>query len=109
MADGPLTTGPPFFHKSRFALGIAAILLAATYQSKLYFTGFALLAIGLAFVPHALLLSRIRVETFMASSLTWWILLLILTTLLLPGVSYLLTWPVLFCLPGFAYLSLAGG
>ena len=44
----------------------------------------------------------------MASSLAWWILLLILTTLLLPGVSYLLTWPVLFCLPGFAYLSLAG-
>ena len=29
MADGPLNTGPPFLHKSRFALGIAAILLAA--------------------------------------------------------------------------------
>lgn len=81
---------------------------AAAYQSKLYFIGFALLAIGLAFVPHALLLSRIRVENFVASSLAWWILLLILTTLLLPGVSYLLTWPLLFCLPGFAYLILAG-
>lgn len=79
---------------------------AAAYQSKLYFIGFALLAIGLAYIPHAALLSKIRVENFMASSLAWWIVLLILATLFLPGVTYLLTWPVLFCLPGFAYLLL---
>ena len=81
---------------------------AAAYQSKLYFIGFALLAIAISYISYAALLPKIRVEDFMASSLAWWILLLILTSVLLPGVSYLLTWPVLFCLPAFGYLLLTG-
>ena len=81
---------------------------AAAYHSKLYFTGFAALAIAICYITYAALLSKIRVENFMASSLVWWILLLILTTAFLPGVTYLLTWPVLFCLPGVAYLLLTG-
>ena len=81
---------------------------AAAYQSKLYFIGFATLAIAICYIPYAALLQKIRVENFMASSLVLWILLLILTSAVLPGVSYLLTWPLLFCLPGFAYLLLTG-
>ena len=81
---------------------------AAAYQSKLYFIGFALLAIAISYISYAALLPKIRVENFMASSLAWWILLLILTSVFLPGVSYLLTWPVLFCLPAFGYLLLIG-
>ena len=81
---------------------------AAAYQSKLYFIGFALLAIAISYIVYAALLPKIRVENFMAGSLVWWILLLILTSVLLPGVSYLFTWPVLFCLPAFAYLLLTG-
>lgn len=80
----------------------------AAYQSKLYLIGFAALAIAISYIPYAALLPKIRLENFMASSLVWWIFLLILTSVLLPGVSYLLTWPVLFCLPAFAYLLLAG-
>lgn len=82
---------------------------AAAYQSKVYFIGFALLAIALSYVTHAVLFPKIRVENFMAASLVWWTFLLILTSALLTGVSYLLTWPVLFCLPGFWYLLLTGG
>jgi hypothetical protein len=81
---------------------------ATAYQSKLFVIGFAALAIAISYFPKAALLPKIGVENFMAGSLVWWILLLILTTALLPGVSYLLTWPVLFCLPGLGYLLLTG-
>jgi hypothetical protein len=82
---------------------------AIAYQSKLYFIGFALLAIAISYIATAAVLPKIRIENFMASSLVWWILLLILTSALLPGVTYLLSWPMLFCLPGFGYLLLTEG
>ena len=79
---------------------------AAAYQSKLYFIGFAALAIAICYITHAALLRKLGVENFMAGGLAWWIILLILTSALLPGVTYLLAWPVLFCLPPFGYLLL---
>ena len=36
-------------------------------------------------------------------TLSWWLILMILTTLFLPGLSYLFTWPLLFCLLGVGY------
>lgn len=81
---------------------------AHAYQSELYLIGFALVAIAISYIACAALLPKIRVENLMASSLGLWIFLLILTSVLLPGVSYVLTWPVLFCLPAFGYLLLTG-
>jgi hypothetical protein len=81
---------------------------AAAYQSKLYFMGFAALAIAISYISYAALRQKIRVENFMAGSLCLWVFLLILSSAFMPGVSYLLTWPLLFCLPAFGYLLLRG-
>lgn len=97
-----------WFLMQRILNALGGSAQAAAYQSKLYFIGFALLAIAISYISYAALVPKIRIENFMASSLACWILLLILNSLLLPGVSYLLTWPVLFCLPAFAYLLLTG-
>jgi hypothetical protein len=80
---------------------------AVAYQSKLYFIGFVALAVAISYIPYAALVKRVGNENFMASGLAIWLLLLIFTSLLLPGISYLFTWPMLLCLPAFAYLVLA--
>ncbi|HEU4510369.1 MAG TPA: M28 family metallopeptidase [Pyrinomonadaceae bacterium] len=97
-----------WFVMQRLLNAFGASAQAAAYQSKLYFSGFALVAIAISYIACAALLPKIRVENFMAGSLGLWILLLIVTSLLLPGVTYMLTWPVFFCLPAFAYLVLTG-
>lgn len=79
---------------------------AAAYHNKSYFIGFIMFGVAVSFFAHAALLSRIRVENLMAGSLLLWVFLLLLASVLLPGVTYLLAWPVLFCLPGLANLLL---
>jgi hypothetical protein len=104
----PAATAVAWFVIQRMLNAFGGSAQATAYQSKLYFIGFVLLAIAISYISYAALLPKIRVENFMAGSLVGWVLLLILTSLLLPGASYLLTWPVLFCLPAFGYVLLTG-
>ena len=67
-----------------------------TYNSYLYMIGFVLLAVGLTSVFYKWFLKRTNVESLAIGALAWWFILMILTTLLLPGSSYLFTWPLLF-------------
>jgi hypothetical protein len=73
------------------------------YQGKLFSAGFVVLAIALSYLPYSALLTKIRLANLVASSLAWWLLALFLASLFLTGVTFLLTWPVLFCLPALAY------
>jgi hypothetical protein len=67
-----------------------------TYNSYLYMIGFVLLSVALTLMFYNWLLRRTNVESVATGALLWWVILMILTTLLLPGSSYLFTWPLLF-------------
>jgi len=69
-----------------------------TYNSYLYMIGFVLLSVALTLMFCNRFLRRTNVESLAAGGLCWWFILMILTTLLLPGSSYLFTWPLLFSL-----------
>lgn len=67
-----------------------------TYNSYLYMIGFVLLAIALTSMFYNWFLKRTNAESLAVGALSWWFILMILTTFLLPGSSYLFTWPLLF-------------
>jgi hypothetical protein len=67
-----------------------------TYNSYLYMIGFVLLAIALTSMFYIWFLKRTNTESLAVGALSWWFISMILTTFLLPGSSYLFTWPLLF-------------
>jgi len=79
-------------------------LLDDLYYSKLYFAGFVLLAVAVLTTLHNCYGSRISTENLAAGAFVLWSVLLALTSLLLPGGSYLLLWPLLFSLAAFAFI-----
>lgn len=79
-------------------------LLDDLYYSKLYFAGFVLLAVAVLTALHNLYASRISTENLAAGAFLLWSVLLALTSLLVPGGSYLLLWPLLFSLVVFAFM-----
>ncbi|HEX6649743.1 MAG TPA: M20/M25/M40 family metallo-hydrolase, partial [Pyrinomonadaceae bacterium] len=79
-------------------------LLDDLYYSKLYFAGFVLLAVAVLTALHNLYGSRISTENLAAGAFVLWSVLLALTSLLVPGGSYLLLWPLVFSLAAFAFI-----
>lgn len=69
---------------------------ANTYNSYLYMIGFVFLALTLTSLFYNRFLRRTNVESLLIGALSWWVLLMLLTTLVAPGTSYLFTWPLLF-------------
>jgi hypothetical protein len=69
-----------------------------TYNSYLYMIGFTLLTIALTSTLYVWFRRRIGIENLAVGGLLWWFMLVILSALLLPGSSYLFTWPLLFSL-----------
>lgn len=67
-----------------------------TYNSYLYMIGFVLLTFAFTSLFYNWFLKRTNVESMATGALWWWFTLMILTTVLLPGSSYLFTWPLLF-------------
>jgi len=67
-----------------------------TYNSYLFMIGFVLLAVALTSMVYNWFLRRANVESLVTGALLWWFMAMILTTLFLPGSSYLFTWPLLF-------------
>jgi len=81
-----------------------AQLTGATYGGGLYMIGFAALTVAITALLYAWFNKKVTVENLFAGALFWWLLLCLLTGLLLPGTSYLFTWPLLFVLLGFGYI-----
>ncbi|HEX8174595.1 MAG TPA: M28 family metallopeptidase [Pyrinomonadaceae bacterium] len=78
-----------------------------TYNSYLYMIGFVLLAIALTAALYTRFRRKISGENLAVGGLLWWLILMMLTALLMPGSSYLFTWPLLFSLAalGIVFIS----
>ena len=72
------------------------------YDRNLYGAGFAALTFTLASAWYLLIRKRANIASVMAGGLLWWALLMLLTSVLLPGGAYIFTWPMLFGLCGLA-------
>jgi hypothetical protein len=73
-----------------------------TYNSRLYLISFVALAIAITSALYVLFHRRTRVQNLAIGALIWWLILAVVSSLLLPGGSYLFIWPLLFSLLGLA-------
>src|SRR5215213_10044670 len=76
-------------------------LEGGTYHSNIYLLSFIALTIGLTAVVYVLFSRKVSVENLTVGPLLWWMILMILTWVYLPGATYLFTWPLLFMLTPF--------
>jgi Predicted aminopeptidases len=71
-----------------------------TYNTNLYLIAFIVLTVAVTSTIYVLFRRRISVENLTVGGLCWWVILSLLTSFLLPGASYLFTWPLLFSMFG---------
>jgi hypothetical protein len=76
-------------------------VIGDTLRSDLYLLGLVAFAIAATSVVYVYF-GWVRAGDLVAGALAWWLLLLVLTSVLLPGGSYLFTWPLLIALVAFA-------
>jgi len=74
-----------------------------TYNSYLYQLSFVALTAAVGAALYALFLKKRGWQNLLAGGLVWWALLMVVSSLFLPGASYLLTWPLLAMLPALVY------
>jgi hypothetical protein len=79
---------------------------AAATQSRLLMFGFAALAIAITFAVYTFVRNRAGVESLAVGSLLWWVLLMIVTSIFLPGATFIFHWPLLFMLLGLGWTML---
>lgn len=89
--------------------GYRAISQGEPYNNHLYFVSFAALAVAISSVLYIWFRKKISLNDLTVGGLLWWTILMVATSLLLPGGSYLFTWPLLFSLIAFSItLALPG-
>lgn len=76
------------------------------YESNLFFVSFVALTLAVTSALYIFFRKRATIENLTAGALIVWLILLWLSSLLLPGASYLPTWLLLFNLAPLAYLLL---
>ena len=74
----------------------AAMFPAEPYNGYLYRIGFVALAVSLTSILYIWLGKKIALYNLISGVLLCWLVLLIMSTLYMPGGSYLLAWPLLF-------------
>jgi Peptidase family M28 len=74
------------------------------YNDKIYFISFAALTIALVSLLYSRFHKRIGSENLAIGGLLCWLIFVVLTTLKMPGGTYLFTWPLLFSLLGFGLI-----
>ncbi len=82
------------------------VLLVGYYGSGLAVLGLAALAIGVMSALFLWLRSKMRLSNLAAGALVWWAILLVLSSMLFPGGSYLFTWPLLCSVLALGWLFL---
>ncbi len=65
------------------------------YDSSIYFISFGVVTIAIVGLIYQWLARRSDAVNLLVGSLGWWSLLMIVSTIVLPGGSYLFTWPLL--------------
>lgn len=78
-----------------------ASLQGGTYHRNIYLLSFIALTMGLTAAVYVLFSRKVSVENLTAGALLWWMILMIVTCVYLPGATYLFTWPLLFMLAPF--------
>jgi hypothetical protein len=76
----------------------------AATQSRVLLLGFVALAIAITFAVFTFVRNRANVESLAAGALLWWFLLMVGTSILLPGASFVFHWPLLFSLLGLGWM-----
>jgi hypothetical protein len=74
------------------------------YNNNLYLLSFVACTIAITSALYIIFSRRINNENLVVGALIWWVLSLISVTFVIPGASYLITWPLLFSLPALAYV-----
>ncbi|HEU4797226.1 MAG TPA: M20/M25/M40 family metallo-hydrolase, partial [Pyrinomonadaceae bacterium] len=67
-----------------------------TYNNELYVISFVSFTIAVVFAMHNLFRKRISTANLMAGGLLWCTIFMAVTSWIVPGASYLFTWPALF-------------
>jgi hypothetical protein len=75
----------------------------APLNENFLLVGFAALAVSITATVYMLFGKRVSVNNLTGGALLFWLLLTLAASIMLPGVSYLFVWPLLFGLLGFAY------
>lgn len=73
-----------------------------TYNSRFYLLGFTALTVTIVATLYSLLRRKLSAANLMFGGSACWLILLVVSGLLLPGGSYIFTWPLLFSLFGLA-------
>jgi hypothetical protein len=71
-----------------------------TYNSHWYRSSFVLLSMAVASGLSAWFRHQGRTHSLEVGALLWWVMVMLVTSIYLPGGSYLFTWPLLFSLVG---------
>ncbi len=70
------------------------------YNHSLYLFSFVALAMASASVIYIFFRKRVSIPNLVVGALGWWLILVILSAIYVPGASYLLLWPLMFGLVG---------
>ncbi len=76
--------------------GYKTFIMGDVYNSSVYMIAFVALSLALTSAFYFLLRRWIGFEDLAIGALTVWLLLVIVTSVLMPGASFLFTWPLLF-------------
>jgi len=76
-------------------------------QSRLLLMSFVALALATTTAVYVLVRNRVDVVNLGVGALLWWLILMIVTSIFLPGGSFLFHWPLLFGLIGLGWMILA--
>jgi len=79
------------------------ILTDDFYRDKIYLVGFVLLTVAITISLYNLFRRRVSTENLFAGALLCWLVLLLLTSVFMPGGSYAFAWPLLIAMLGLAY------
>lgn len=80
---------------------------AETTQSRLLLIGFVAMAMAITLTVYALTIKRTKVENMLAGTLFGWLILMVVTSLFLPGGSFLFHWPLFFSVIALGWMILA--
>lgn len=76
----------------------------AATQSRVLLFAFVALAIAITFAVFTFVRNRANVESLAIGSLLWWFLLMVVTSIFLPGATFVFHWPLLFSLLGVGWM-----
>jgi hypothetical protein len=74
------------------------------YQENTYLLGFMCLAIAIVTALDLWFLKKTRMENLLAGGMLWWVILTVVSSVYLPGASYLFLWPLLFSMLGLCLM-----